>query len=124
MITRLFLVLLGLLLVVVISPPLRARAEPHVRPALNPIYEWSTRNRVTELYKDLESEKSLGRSLPTPRNFIKFMQERDPGGGGIMDPWGNAYFLEATRKTYRVGSAGRDGLPGTLDDIYSETGSK
>lgn len=124
MITRIFLLLLAALLVVAISPPLRTRAEPHVRFALNPIYEWSTRNRVSELYKELESEKSLGRSLPTARNFIRFMEERDPGGGGIMDPWGNPYYLDVTRKTYRVGSNGQDGVQGTPDDIVSELGTK
>jgi hypothetical protein len=122
--SRIFLILLLGILVVVISPPLRSRAEPHVRFALNPLYEWTTRNRVTDLYNELESEKSLGRSLPTPRNFIKFVEQKDPGGGGAIDAWGNPYYLEATRKTFRVGSNGPDGLQGTADDIYSDTGMR
>jgi hypothetical protein len=120
---RLFAVLLLLIVVVIVSRPLRQRVEPHVQFALDPIYGWSAKNRVAELEKLLEDQKSMGRPIPPPRDFLQFIQQQDPTGGGV-DPWGNPYFLIATRTTFQVGSAGKDGQPQTDDDILSVQGTK
>ena len=115
--------LLGFLLLligaVVLVPQLRARAMPHVQPALNPFYEWSARNRVNEIVGFLQEEETLGRSIPTPANFTDFVARRDFQKDAARDPWGTPFYLRVTRKGYFVGSAGRDRLPNTPDDIVS-----
>jgi hypothetical protein len=120
---RFFAVLLLAIVLVIVSRPLREKVEPHVQFALNPIYSWSAKNRVAELEKLLEDQKSLSRPLPAPRDFLHFIQDQDPGGGGV-DPWGNPYYMLATRTTFQVGSNGKDGQQGTDDDILSLMGSK
>jgi hypothetical protein len=98
------------------SPAVRAEVQPVVQPALDPVYEWSTRSKVSEIARMLATEKAAGRSVPEPRAFTGFMEKRYPGGS--LDPWGTPYYLKTERRggTW-VGSAGRDGTPGTPDDI-------
>jgi hypothetical protein len=115
--------LLGILLLligaVVLVPQLRARAMPHVQPALNPFYEWSARNRVNDIVEILHEEETLGRNIPDPANFAGFVARRDFQKDAAHDPWGTPFYLRLTRKAYFVGSAGRDRLPNTEDDIVS-----
>lgn len=109
--------LVGLLLVVLLAKPLRDRVKPYAGPVLNPMYAWSTRNTISDLVKDLQDEKSLGRPLPEPKKFARFIEEKRPGD--LNDAWGNPYYLLSNRKTVRVGSNGEDGKRGTPDDILS-----
>ena len=115
--------LLGFLLLligaVVLVPALRERAMPYVAPALNPFYEWSARNRINDIVEILHEEETLGRSIPDPRNFASFVARRDFQKDAAQDPWGTPFYLRVTRKAYFVGSAGRDRLPNTPDDIVS-----
>lgn len=99
------------------SPDVRAWLRPHVQPALDPVYEWSVRSRVSEIARVLKTEKASGRSIPDARALPGFLETRFPGGGSL-DPWGTPYYLWTERRggTF-VGSAGRDALPGTADDI-------
>ena len=120
---RFFAVLLLAIVVVIVSRPLREKVEPHVQFALDPIYGWSAKNRVGELEKLIEDQKSMGRPRPGPRDFLQFIQQMDPTGGGV-DPWGNPYYLITTRTTFQVGSNGKDGQQGTDDDILSVQGTK
>lgn len=116
--------LLGFLILaigtVVLVPALRERAMPYVAPALDPFYSWSARNRVGEIVNLLQEEETLGRSIPTPREFARFVDRRDFQKGASLDPWGTPFYLHLTRRTYVVGSAGKDRLPRTADDILSE----
>lgn len=115
--------LLGILLVlvaaVVLVPSLRERVMPRLQPALNPAYEWSARNRVNEIVKLVHEEEALGRPLPNPRRFAAFVDQRDFQEGAGTDPWGSPYYLRLSRKTYVVGSAGKDRIPNNADDIVS-----
>jgi hypothetical protein len=115
--------LLGFLLLligaVVLVPQLRARAMPHVQPALNPFYEWSARNRVNDIVEILHEEETLGRNIPSPADFPGFVARRDFQKDAAQDPWGTPFYLRITRKAYFVGSAGKDRLPNTPDDIVS-----
>jgi hypothetical protein len=115
--------LLGFLLLligaVVLVPQLRARAMPYVQPALNPFYEWSARNRVSDIVELLHEEETLGRGIPEPRKFAAFVAQRDFQKDAAQDPWGTPFYLRVTRKAYFVGSAGRDRVPNTPDDIVS-----
>jgi hypothetical protein len=99
------------------SPSVRAGVVPYVQPALDPVYEWSTHSKVSEIARMLATERASGRSVPEPRAFTGFLDKRYPGGGSV-DPWGTPYYLKTERRggTW-VGSAGRDATPGTPDDI-------
>ena len=99
------------------SPTVRAKLKPHVQPALDPVYEWSTRSRVSEIVRALKTERARGRAVSDGDAFAGFLEQRFPGGGAV-DPWGTPYYLKNERRTgLVVGSAGRDSLPGTADDI-------
>lgn len=99
------------------SPTVRAKLRPHVQPALDPVYEWSTRSKVSEIVRVLNTEKASGRGIPEADAFVGFLNQRYPGGGSL-DPWGAPYYLKNERRTgLVVGSAGRDGTPGNADDI-------
>lgn len=102
------------------SPAVRGRVKPYVQPALDPVYEWSTRSRVKEIARMIQTDRAAGRSTPTPKNFAEFLRRRYPGDGGATDPWGVPYYLVKGRTgTTAVGSAGADGVRGTADDILA-----
>lgn len=119
--SRLAGLLLLLLLVLLLFPPVRERLRPYAQPALDPMYEWSAKNRVTTLAKHVEEQESLGRTIPDPRDFSRFIEGRDPQANAAIDPWGEPYYLRVTRDSYYVGSPGRDRVEGTADDVVSET---
>jgi hypothetical protein len=113
--------LLLVLLFILLIPPVRTRARPYMQPVLDPVYEWSAKNRVKGLVRLVQEEEILGRRIPTPAEFPRFVDQRDMQQDASKDPWGTTYYLRVLRRGYYVGSAGRDQLPGTPDDIVSET---
>jgi hypothetical protein len=114
-VSKIVLVLLVLVLGVLVTPSLRERATPHVQFALDPVYEWSARNDLKEMQRFIDRS----RVLPQPREFPAFV-ERERGPGSSQDPWGNPYYVRIDRETYRLGSAGRDGVVGTARDIVTD----
>jgi hypothetical protein len=112
--SRIILIVLLLVLGVLVTPSLRTRALPHVQFALNPVYSWHARNELRDIERFIERT----RVLPEPRNFPAHL-ERERGHNSSVDPWGNPYYLLRDRQTYRVGSAGPDGEPGTADDLLT-----
>lgn len=119
MTSKLFWILLLVVAAVVLVKPLRDRASGYMEPALNPVYEWNTRNRVHDLQRLTAQEISAGGELPRPRDFPTFVSKLE-GGESAVDSWGQPYFLTVGRRTYQVGSSGRDRVRGTADDIVSE----
>lgn len=117
--SRVILLLLIGVLVVVIWRPARETLQPHVQFAFDPVYEWNTRNTVSELTGLVRHQQTLGRTMPRPDDFSEFV-EREKGKGAAADPWGTPYYLLVTRRTYQVGSAGPDRLPETADDLVGE----
>jgi len=117
--SKLFGFLILLIGAIVLVPQLRARAMPYAQPALNPFYEWSARNRVNEIVGILHEEETLGRPIPDPASFARFVAQRNFKKDAAQDPWGTPFYLRVTRKAYFVGSAGKDRLPNTPDDIVS-----
>ncbi len=57
-----------------------------------------------------------------PNSLLDAAQSVDPNSGLFKDPWGHEYIFEPSEDghTYRIFSAGLDGIPGTPDDIQSE----
>ena len=119
--SRIVGLLLLLLMTVLLVEPVRERARPYLQPALDPVYEWSAKNRVKTLVKYVEEEEILGRPIPTARSFPDFIEDRDVQKDASKDPWGNPYYLRVLRRGYYVGSPGRDQVAGTPDDVVSVT---
>ena len=117
--SKLFSLLLLVVGAVVLVPSLRARAIPHVQPAIDPFYEWSARNRVNEIVGLLHQESTLGRPIPASRDLPGFLERHDYKKDAGNDPWGTPFYIRSTRTTYTVGSAGRDRSVNTTDDILS-----
>jgi|DewCreStandDraft_2_1066082.scaffolds.fasta_scaffold00081_49 hypothetical protein len=120
---RLLLVLVLAVGLVALSPPLRRRAEPYVRPALqrvlDPVYRWQTRSRVQELARYLAAQSAAGVDFPSPQEFPSLYRRLYPGENGL-DPWGHPYQLRAVdRNVWVVASNGPDGQRNTPDDIVS-----
>ena len=116
--SRIVWILVFVLGAVLLVPPLRERAAPHLEFALNPLYRWEAKNRVNAIYRVLERARAEGRGLPLPRNFQRFLTDTE-GSSAALDPWGEPYFLVRERNTFRVSSPGPDRVPGTADDIHS-----
>jgi len=119
MIQKLFLVLLIAVAAVVMVPSLRAKAWPRVQPALNPLYEWSAKNRVNEIKDLVKRADAQGHTVPGGAAFAQFVDNEDLQQNASQDPWGNAYYIVFSGSTFQVGSAGKDREPGTADDILS-----
>jgi hypothetical protein len=116
--SRIVWILVFLLGAVVFVQPLRERVMPRMEFALNPIYAWEAKNRVNAIYRVLERARAEGTQLPRPRDFQRFLTERE-GADAAVDPWGEPFFLVRDRKYFRVSSAGPDRRPNTADDIHS-----
>jgi hypothetical protein len=106
---------------VAMVPPLRERAMPYAQPALDPVYTWSARSQVSHIVELVKQEESLGRNIPDPKDFADFVVRHDFQKDAATDPWGSPYYIRKTRKTYYVGSPGKDRVAGTADDIVSAT---
>ena len=118
--SKVFLFILLLIAVVVLVPPVRERAKPHLAFALDPLNEWTARNRVAEISNLIKRADATGRPLPTDAEFSRFVDIEDMRQNASIDPWGMPYYLVATRRSFQVGSAGKDREVGTTDDILSD----
>jgi hypothetical protein len=124
--TRLLLLLL-VAVGVAVNPTLRSRLEPHVTPRvrpylqrlLDPVHEWSARSRVEEVARRLQTRAAHGSGLPSGAAFSDFMRSEYRGPDAALDPWGVPLYLHRDALGYRVGSAGRDRVPFTADDVVS-----
>lgn len=103
----------------VANPRVRERIAPHAERTLAPVYEWSAHYRVGEISRALQAEAARGQPLPSDGGLRSFLARRYPGSLPVADPWGTPYFLRRDLWEARVGSAGRDRLPGTRDDLLS-----
>lgn len=114
-------VLWGLIVAAVLlaTPGVRQWLVPYAQPLLDPVYEWSTRSRVEEISRLLQARTARGEMLPTPRTFSDFIRAEYHRDADTVDAWGTPYYLRADRLRTVVGSAGRDGTPGTADDILT-----
>ncbi|HSU15708.1 type II secretion system protein GspG [Longimicrobium sp.] len=119
MIQKLFLLLLVGVAAVVMVPQLRARVWPKVQPALNPLYEWSAKNRVNEIRELVKRADAQGHTVPPGNGFAHFVDSEDLTENASQDPWGNPYYIVFSGTTFQIGSAGKDREAGTADDILS-----
>lgn len=117
--SRILGLLVLVLALVLLVPTLRERARPQIEWALTPLYRWETKNRLNEVQRVLVREHATGGQVPRPRDFQRFMEQRE-GPEAARDHWGQPFYLEELgREGFRVGSAGPDRAQGTGDDIHS-----
>jgi hypothetical protein len=119
MVAKIFWLLVAAVAVVVLVPPVREKVWPKVQPALNPVYQWSARNRVNQIRDVVKRADSVGRPVPTGVEFAHFVDTEDMQQDASIDPWGTPYYITFSGATFQVGSAGRDLQAGTGDDILS-----
>jgi hypothetical protein len=118
--SKVFWLVVLVIAVAVLVPPVRERVKPYLQPAIDPVYESNARTRVKEITRLLKRVEASGRQVPSPRDFARFVESEDMRQNASLDPWGTPYYLVATRRDYRVGSAGRDRRQGTADDILAD----
>jgi hypothetical protein len=121
MVAKIFWLLVAFAAVVALVPPVRERVWPKLQPAFNPVYEWNARTRVNEIRGVVKRADSIGRPIPTSAAaFADFVDTEDMQQDASIDPWGTPYYLLVNRgASYQVGSAGKDRVAGTEDDILS-----
>ena len=116
--SRIVWILVFLVGAVLFVKPLRDRARPQIEFALNPIYRYDAKNEVNSISRVLERAQSEGAPLPKPRDFQRFLAERE-GPDAALDPWGQPFMLRRQRRSFLVASSGPDRKPNTADDILS-----
>jgi hypothetical protein len=116
--SRIVWILVFLVAAVLFVKPLRDRARPQIEFALNPIYRWEAKNEVNSISRVLERAQAEGTPIPRPRDFYKFLSEKE-GVDKALDPWGQPFTLGKERRSFRISSAGPDRRSGTADDIHS-----
>ncbi|MBB4634890.1 hypothetical protein [Longimicrobium terrae] len=113
-------VVIAVALLVLIAPPLRARAEPFVRPLTTPVHRVMTRDRVNSLARYLAVEVRVTGHAPQDRELRAVLHRMFPKRKEqALDPWGQRYYLRRRMQKFQVGSAGPDQRRGTRDDILS-----
>ncbi len=113
-------ILLASIFIVVVSASNRERLWNDTAFLRQPYYRSVARSGVADLAQLLERDVARGQLLPTRLTFPDYLQKHGLTGDRVTDPWGTPYYLEAEFATVRVASAGRDGVEGTEDDIFSE----
>lgn len=116
MVKRIILLALAALAVGMAVPTSRARIVDQFRPIKNRVAAAIVPRRVEAMADQLDVR--LKRAEGLPGRFDGWL--RRDYTGSEFDPWGNLYYLQAGRRSYRVGSMGPDGVQGTDDDIFEE----
>jgi len=120
MVSKIFWLLVAAVAVVVLVPPVREKVWPKLQPAFNPVYEWNARTRVNDIRDVVKRADAVGKPIPTGEAFARFVDTEDMQQNASMDPWGTAYYVLLNGPSFQVGSAGKDRVPGTEDDILSK----
>ncbi len=97
-------------------PSTRARLVDQLRPIRDRVGASLVPRRVDAMANQLDARLSRGEGLPD--RFDGWL--RRDYTGSEFDPWDRMYYLQAGRRSYRVGSMGPDGVQGTDDDIFVE----
>ncbi len=92
-----------------------AHVAPYVREVVDPIKQQLAEREESAIMGELKAVHDLGRPLPDPDAFQKWLTDRLSVG---RDPWENQYYLLVRDDgSVYVGSNGRDQLRSTDDDI-------
>ncbi|SRR5512138_2792451 len=109
-------------------PAGRERIQSALRPAgerLGPVLDWAlnptrragVRRETDFILRAIENERQMGRGFPDPNGFHEWVGSSVDALNDGLDPWGQPYYLEVSRQTVTVGSAGPDRTRGTGDDV-------
>lgn len=116
MVKRLILLAFAALAVAMAVPTTRDRIVDQLRPIKDRVGASLVPRRVNAMADQLDVR--LGRGEGLPERFDGWL--RRDYTGSEFDPWDNVYYLQTSRRSYRVGSAGPDGVQGSEDDIFEE----
>jgi hypothetical protein len=120
-----------LVLVTLLVPPLRERADPHMATAgswtaeqlagpLSPVTNWYKGIRAeAELEKAarlMVGQRNQGMRLPEPARVGEFLNRHEIATDGL-DPWGTPYLMVQEADSVALVSAGPDGRYDTDDDL-------
>lgn len=108
------------IVIVALTPPLRARAMPHVAFAVDPLLRVTTQDRVNSVSRYIEREARTTGHAPQDRDLPRVMARMFPNRkDAMMDPWGRRYYIRRRGDGFHVGSAGPDQRRDTHDDVLS-----
>lgn len=113
---RIFMLLLLVLAIAMLVPSTRARMIDQKTALMDRINERLVPRRLEAMADQIETHLGRGDRMPQP--FPPWLERSFTGAP--HDPWGKYYYLEESRRSFTVGSAGPDTLIGTLDDIRVE----
>lgn len=128
---QVFLVILVLILVVLLVPPIRERAQPRIdqfrtwagerlegpmSPVLTPYRKIKAQSEMGRVITQLVAYRNRGLPPPKASEFQHFLLNRDLTETGA-DPWGSPYVLSQSPDSVGVVSAGADLRYDTDDDI-------
>ena len=114
---KLIMLLFVVLAVGMAVPSTRAQIEAKaIQPVMDQIGNRIIPGRLEAMADQLDVR--LQRAEGLPAGFDGWL--RRDYSSSEFDPWGNLYYLQAGRRSYRVGSMGPDGVQGTDDDIFEE----
>lgn len=116
MLGKLFMWLLVAFAIAMAVPQSRARLVEEVTPVLDEFRARLVPRRLEVMADQLEVR--VGRGEGFPANFEGWLGRSF--SGPELDPWGNHYYLQVSRRTFTVGSLGPDGEANTPDDIELE----
>jgi hypothetical protein len=130
---RIFLGFLIMVLVVLLVPPVRERAQPGIdrfrgwaghhlegpmTPVLTPIRRVKAQSEMSRAVSKLVSYRNRGYPPPKASEFQDFLRQNELSETG-EDPWGSPYVLTQTPDSVGIVSAGADMQYRTDDDIVS-----
>lgn len=120
MISRLFWLAVLLVIFAMLVPPVREKVWPKVQPAFNPLYEWNAKNEVNEIRDIVKRADAVGKPIPLdPGAFSAFVTTESMQEAAAEDPWGTPFYISVNGMSFQIGSAGKDRVPDTADDILS-----
>ena len=97
-------------------PSTRARISEKFSPLTNNIKARIVPRRLEAMADQIVARGQRGQPLPTGIRWESWL--RRDYSSSPFDPWQNQYYLVETRRGWRVGSMGPDGVQGNDDDIF------
>lgn len=97
--------------------PVGEQLAPALDWALNPTRRAGVKRELDFILRAIENERQMGRPVPDPNTFHEWVGSSVDALNDGLDPWGQPYYLELSRATVTVVSAGPDRERGTDDDV-------
>ena len=97
-------------------PDSRQAIVDRAMPVLTPLLTRAANNEMRQISDELLNYDQIGRTLPTRRGWLRWLEDNYPGENSI-DPWGNVYQFYSWSDSLALISYGPDKERGTEDDV-------